>query len=219
MLSGIHVGKRKRKQGGAELNRLEDNPVTLSTRENVSTGHVKQFTDDINQQAALELRSMLDSVKAKSGITTGKHYKAKEDLKMHGLPQPEYNNTKRRSTPVTHTSTSVTIQDLITEELNGSNMDDSFARNVHRLGSHYKGSDLVQNGQGRSGADEEDYYGDGGVDMKMFEKPQRQVAFSDKDESCMTKCWWWLQSSSFRKQLLISLGNHVRCISSYFFTT
>jgi hypothetical protein len=130
---------------------------------------------------------------------------------------------------VLHSGASTTIEQMIQEEkshkLDGTNMDDTFATNVYRLGSRYKGSDLMQRASGRSsGADEDDMYGDGGVDLNMFQKQSskltdmanynreksRQLAHAVNVNTQMGKCWWWLQSSSFRNHMLISLGNYVR---------
>jgi len=218
MFSQIQIGKRKRKEGDEKRLESKDAPS------------VKQFTDDINQKAAMELRSMLNSFKTNSGVIKHERYEERsasisgpsQNGKQTLTPKDikyEYLEGKHRSAPAPHSGPSATIQDMIAEEslskLDGTNMDDNFARNIYRLGSHYKGTDLQQHGPGRSsGADEDDVYGDGGVDVKMFssnrEKSKRQVAILDKDDQCLPKCWWWLQSSSFRKHLLISVGNHVR---------
>jgi hypothetical protein len=37
----------------------------------------------------------------------------------------------------------------------------------------------------------------------------RQVAHHDRQTSITSKCWWWMESPSFRKHMLIALGNHV----------
>ena len=103
-------------------------------------------------------------------------------------------------------------------------MDEIYARNIARIGSRYKGSDFGQKGPGRSsGADEEDYTGDGGVDMTVFtdaserltgvakynREKSRQIARADTENAITKRCWWWMESGSFRKHMLLSLGDHV----------
>ena len=240
MFSQIQIGKRKRKEGDEKRLESKDAPAADSATAQSAATSVKQFTDDINQKAAMELRSMLNSFKTNNGVIKHERYEERSARisgpSQNGKQTPsyqshksnasftedikyEYLEGKHRSAPAPHLGPSATIQDMIAEEslskLDGTNMDDNFARNIYRLGSHYKGTDLQQHGPGRSsGADEDDVYGDGGVDVKMFssnrEKSKRQVAILDKDDQCLPKCWWWLQSSSFRKHLLISVGNHVR---------
>lgn len=125
---------------------------------------------------------------------------------------------KPRPESVLHFGASKTIQEMIAEETSskyaGSNMDNAFAQNIYRLGRHYKASGLMSNGPGKSsGADEEDIDGDGGVHANMFsydrKKSNRQGTILEQDDVHIQKCWWWLQSSSFRRHMLISLGNHV----------
>ena len=128
-------------------------------------------------------------------------------------------------------SRDMTIADMVAEEkrerqIGGSTMDETFARNVARIGSRYKGSEFDQGNQpGASmGADEVDYSGiEGGADMSMFQDPSarltdaaraqreraRQVARHDRQSAITQKCWWWMESSSFEKHRLLALGNHV----------
>ena len=148
---------------------------------------------------------------------------------LEDLKQGSRKGKLRPTASVLHSSASRTIQEMVTEEssskLDGSHMDETFARNVYRLGYRYKGNDLSQHGPGRSsGADEDDIFGDGGVDLRMFEKQSskltetanfnreksRQISLLEKEDARMQKSWWWLSSSSFRKHMLISVGNHVR---------
>jgi hypothetical protein len=88
------------------------------------------------------------------------------------------------------------------------------ARNIGRMGSRFKGKELK--GHNTTGADEADY-----VDMKVFQQQSltkvaaakretsRQLAHHDRQTSITSKCWWWMESPSFRKHMLIALGNHV----------
>ena len=129
-------------------------------------------------------------------------------------------------------SRDMTIADMVAEEkrerqqAGGGNMDETYARNVARIGSRYKGSEFDQGNQpGASmGADEVDYSGiEGGADMSMFQDPSarltdaaraqreraRQVAQHDRQSAITNRCWWWMESSSFEKHRLLALGNHV----------
>ena len=62
MLSGIQVGKRKRQAVSIEPKGILSSNHTSA--QNAST--VKQFTEDINQSAAVELRAMLNTLKVKN---------------------------------------------------------------------------------------------------------------------------------------------------------
>lgn len=129
-------------------------------------------------------------------------------------------------------SRGMSIADMVAEEkrerqqAGGGNMDETYARNVARIGSRYKGSEFDQGNQpGASmGADEVDYSGiEGGADMSMFQDPSarltdaaraqreraRQVAQHDRQSAITNRCWWWMESSSFEKHRLLALGNHV----------
>mmetsp|Transcript_21438 Transcript_21438/g.50584 ORF Transcript_21438/g.50584 Transcript_21438/m.50584 type:complete len:487 (+) Transcript_21438:128-1588(+) len=128
----------------------------------------------------------------------------------------------------TTASRDMTIADMVAEEKRESatNMDETYARNVARIGSRYKGSDFDQGKQpGASmGADEVDYSGiEGGADMSMFQDPSsrltdaaraqreraRQVTQHDRQSAITNKCWWWMEAASFQRHRLLALGNHV----------
>lgn len=127
-----------------------------------------------------------------------------------------------------------TVRQMLAEEhqqkLEGfADMDECFARNVKRLGSRYKGTDFGQPNAGAStGADEEDYTGDGGADLQMFasqscrltgvaalgREKSRQTSLAAKQLAATNKCWWWMEASTFRKNMLLSLGDHVSLVMS-----
>ena len=131
-----------------------------------------------------------------------------------------------------HSNADKTISEMVEDERQSKregkvSMDEIAARNIARLGSHYKGS--RKKGPGlSSGVDEEDYGGDGGVDMKIFtessdqlsgvakyaREKSRLIAKADKELAITNRCWWWIESASFRKHMLLSLGDHVRLIPS-----
>ena len=100
-------------------------------------------------------------------------------------------------------------------------MDEVFARNVARMGSRYKGSDFKMVAGSTAGADEDDGTS---MDMKMFtsvsdrltdaekynREMSRQLALTKKQNIITNKkCWWWIESETFQKHRLISLGDHV----------
>ncbi len=111
---------------------------------------------------------------------------------------------------------------------NSISMDEQFARNVARLGSRYKGSEFQSAAGASAGADEEDMGGDGGMAMAMFasnedkltlthaaryhREKSRQVARLQKEEKITSRCWWWMESSSFQKHRLVSLGDYVSLV-------
>ena len=151
----------------------------------------------------------------------------------------QYSNLKSNSSSsssLSPLSTSIQIQQMIQEEMKSSkmSMDEIYARNIARLGSKYKNNDFNQNSThgATAGADEDDNYGetqngnDGTSAISLFqfknkqltEKEQyereksRQIAHYKKVNDITSKCWWWMESSSFPKYLLLSLGNHVALV-------
>ncbi len=120
-----------------------------------------------------------------------------------------------------------TIAEMVEEEkkakqkgAHDQDMDETFARNIQRLGSRYKGSDFKLVAGSTAGADEDDGTS---IDMKMFTNAadrltdaekykreiSRQMALSKKQNSIADKCWWWIESEKFQKHRLIALGDHV----------
>jgi|AntRauTorckE5430_2_1112549.scaffolds.fasta_scaffold02495_4 hypothetical protein len=127
-----------------------------------------------------------------------------------------------------HADADKTIEELVAEEKRSQQqgsrgMDENFARNIARLGSRYKGAEFNAVAGATAGADEDDMAGDGGIDMKMFttnesrlteaakysREMSRQIARSKKEEKITSRCAWWMESSSFQKHRLLSLGDHV----------
>eukprot|EP00550_Attheya_septentrionalis_P011020 CAMPEP_0198305910 /NCGR_PEP_ID=MMETSP1449-20131203/58149_1 /TAXON_ID=420275 /ORGANISM="Attheya septentrionalis, Strain CCMP2084" /LENGTH=440 /DNA_ID=CAMNT_0044008455 /DNA_START=70 /DNA_END=1392 /DNA_ORIENTATION=- len=124
------------------------------------------------------------------------------------------------------TGTDMTIAQMVAEErAEGRSMDETYARNVARLGSRFRNSEFVVGGSS-AGADEDDM---GTVDTALFqEKSQesrltaaaaaqkrqsRAIAQHDKHSSITSKCWWWMESGpSFSKHMLLSLGDHVSLV-------
>lgn len=121
----------------------------------------------------------------------------------------------------THEEATMSIQDMIRAEKEEQNqsMDEVYARNVARMGSRFKGTEFKAGAASSAGADEEDF-----MDMKVFQKQSltktaaaqretsRQLAKYDKQSSIAAKCWWWMESPSFRKHMLIALGNHTSLV-------
>lgn len=129
--------------------------------------------------------------------------------------------TKRKAVDTIGTTAeeaNLSIRDMLkAEKEQKESMDEVYARNVARMGSRFKGKELKNHSS--TGADEEEY-----VDMKVFQKQSltkvasaqretsRQLAHHDRQTAITSKCWWWMESPSFRKHMLIALGNHVSLI-------
>lgn len=126
-----------------------------------------------------------------------------------------------------------TISEMVEEEKRSKQqgnkdrgMDEVFARNIARMGSRYKASDFKMVAGSTAGADEDDGTS---IDMKMFtsvsdrltdaekynREMSRQLALSKKQNTITNKCWWWIESDTFQKHRLISLGDHVRIDKRY----
>mmetsp|Transcript_2671 Transcript_2671/g.3846 ORF Transcript_2671/g.3846 Transcript_2671/m.3846 type:complete len:388 (-) Transcript_2671:56-1219(-) len=116
-------------------------------------------------------------------------------------------------------------------------MDEAYARNIMRLGKHYKRHVDSHFGSAADGADEDDQ----NMDMSLFQTDRTNAAAGDTGKELTTsekktlakqqqraehrelqqerradaitqKCWWWLQSGSFSKFLMIALGDHVSLV-------
>lgn len=130
-----------------------------------------------------------------------------------------------------HSDKDKTIDELVSEEKRAQqegskSMDEVFARNIARLGSRYKGTEFKSTAGESAGADEEDMAGNGGVEMKLFTSNEsrltdaakynremsRQMARVNKEEKITSRCWWWMESSSFQKHRLLSLGDHLSLV-------
>ena len=143
----------------------------------------------------------------------------KEDFRF-GSRQGKVKRKKVDSIGTTIDEANMSIQDMMRAEkdLNQCSMDEIYARNVARIGSRFKGTEHKAGSS--AGADEEDF-----VDAKLYQKQNnltkkavaqremsRQIAHLDKLSAISAKCWWWIESPSFRKHMLIALGNHASLV-------
>jgi hypothetical protein len=122
----------------------------------------------------------------------------------------------------------MTVADMVQQEKQyqqqvEDNMDEVYAKNVLRLGSRYKGSELTQTliAGATAGADEEDK-----MDMTMYtsvshrltgvaaaeRNRSRALKLNDRQSQMTAKSWWWLESSQFAKHRLLALGNYVSLV-------
>jgi hypothetical protein len=103
------------------------------------------------------------------------------------------------------------------EKWNAESMDDTFVRNVLRLGEHYKGTELGDNfyNAGSTGLDEED-----AVDMTLFQSRGDEIADSEnanrnlkkahseklKLESIISRCQMCIDNPRHQRGLTLSVG-------------
>ena len=108
-------------------------------------------------------------------------------------------------------------------------MDEAYVRNISRLGKHYKRHVGAHFGSSADGADEDDQQ----IDMSLFQTDKmdnksdtntkiqkhsmqraehREANLERRAESITSRCWWWIQSKSFQKFLMIALGDHVALV-------
>ena len=228
--------------GGGSLAAKSSAPAPAPAAAAAAAAHVSLGNDDVI--ARLEKRGKIttssasagDDAKAAAIVLTD----AATDVQREQYRREDFRHGARKgkisqrdaAAAASAASRDMTIADMVAEEKRerqaggSSNMDETFARNVARIGSRYKGSEFDQGNQpGASmGADEVDYSGiEGGADMSMFQDPSarltdaaraqreraRQVAQHDRQSAITQKCWWWMESSSFEKHRLLALGNHV----------
>ena len=116
-------------------------------------------------------------------------------------------------------------------------MDEAYVRNLSRLGKHYKRHVGSHFGSSTNGNDEDDqqidmtlFQADGrdesqainegshkASDIRASQKSQqraehREANLERKAENIASKCWWWMQSPTFKKMHLIALGDHVSLV-------
>jgi hypothetical protein len=157
-------------------------------------------------------------------ITNGtKPVLLKEDLK-YGARKGKL---KLKDYSYLHAEEDKSILDMMREEKSDMrSMDEIAARNIARLGSKYKGAEYKNVVGSSAGVDEEDYTGDGGIDMKMYTTNDsrltasakhsrdisRQISKVRKENTIARRCFWWMESNSFEKHRLIALGNYVSLV-------
>ena len=134
---------------------------------------------------------------------------------------------KQKDYSYLHAEQDKSILDMMREEKSDMrSMDEITARNIARLGSKYKGTEYKNVVGSSTGVDEEDYTGDGGIDMKMYTTNDsrltasakhsrdisRQISNVRKENTIARRCFWWMESNSFEKHRLIALGNYVSLV-------
>jgi hypothetical protein len=189
------------------------NPTSRTTEKLDQTTHLSTHDDSQNDNSTIVI------------ITndTTKPIVQKEDFK-HGARKGKL---KQKDYSYLHAQQDTSILDMMREEASDKrSMDEIAARNIARLGSRYKGAEYKTVVGSSAGADEVDYAGDGGIDMKMYTTNDsrltasavhsrdisRQIARARKENTMTSKCFWWMESSSFEKHRLIALGNFVSLV-------
>lgn len=241
MLSGVKVGKKKQKRQrvvkddiGGEVTR---NTATsnLSCTDNLDAASAlrAQLAAGVTQSSKsatlpyqiLESKGRVSSTSSVNNnnvvVVTGAAAERadlqKEDLRF-GRRKGKVKRKAIDNIGTTAEEAEMTVQDMLKAEKNErQSMDEVYARNVARMKGRFKGQELKNHSS--TGADEEDY-----VDMKIYQQQNltkkaiaqretaRQVATHDFQKRISAKCWWWMESPSFRKHMLIALGNHVSLV-------
>lgn len=117
--------------------------------------------------------------------------------------------------------TEQTIADMVTlEKAQESSLADEEIRNVMRLSKRQRQAKKYMNA---TDSDEEEAYltrtaMPAGQDaVKSAQRYQhRQISIHDKQEKIISKCWWWLESTSFSRHRLLALGDHVSLVMAPF---
>ena len=239
MLSGIKVGKKKSKRPRVDVpNALHpqvsdptNRDAAAALRAQISSGGpLSSFRSDMEEMN-------YDKHRRQTGATSNQDTDNDNVVVLTGKAVMSSNRTeyqtedfrsgarkgkvKRKAVDTigtTHDEATMSIQDMLrAEKEQDHSMDETYARNVARMGSRFKGTELKAGSS--AGADEEDF-----VDVKIFQQQHltkvavaqressRQIARHDRQSAIAAKCWWWKESPTFRKHMLIALGNHVSLV-------
>ncbi|KAI2498483.1 Protein similar to CwfJ C-terminus 2 [Fragilaria crotonensis] len=240
MLSGIKVGKKKSKRPRVDVpNALQSQVSDPSNRDaaaalraQISSGGplsslLRSDTEERNHERHPRQTGRItnqdednDNVVVLTGkavMSSSRPEYQKEDFRS-GARKGKVKRKAVDTIGTTHDEATMSIQDMLREEKEQDHsMDEIYARNVARMGSRFKGTELKAGSS--AGADEEDF-----VDVKIFQQQNltkvavaqressRQLARHDRQSAIAAKCWWWMESPTFRKHMLIALGNHVSLV-------
>ena len=196
LLSGIKRGKKKKQR--------KDPPPPPSNDE------------DSNLSAAEQLRATLSVGKAPPVDRSN-------DLEERGRIAREKIRSKEDDTVVLMPAaskpkdeTNLTIQEMVALERNQTmSTNEQDARNILRTGKKRK---MKMKSMGADSDEDEQ------LQMQLMNahskkagrteqrEKSRHIAAHDKQQRITSKCWWWLESTSFSKQRLLALGNYVSLV-------
>jgi len=164
---------------------------------------------------------VIDSVDGKSAIQFenehGVRYNSRGKLSRHA-----HDKLRRK------TERDMTVEEMAALERrdgDSGDMDETYARNVMRMGKGYKKLEKLMGASSRSGADEEDYQETAALsDLYRSNEDKltpaelaarsksRQIAQHDAISKWTSRSWWWMESPKFEKRYLIALGEKVSLV-------
>ncbi|EQC32590.1 hypothetical protein SDRG_09907 [Saprolegnia diclina VS20] len=187
--------------GAIDLNQLAARALKAKMRGDLV--NFERFTAQLNEAERDEIHA---SAPAMASRQRARVPMRPEDLKP---------GSKKGKRSTVDSGAHLSLEELVRNERNAPDMDSVHAQNVMRLGTRYNHSDVK--GASASGLDEED-----AVDMRLYrdakdrlterafvQSSERQMLKSRMQwDTAMQRCWFCMKSESFKKHLMIAMGEY-----------
>jgi len=173
--------------------------VAEQLRKNLAAGESAPISEGLATFQDLERRGRIQQ-----GNVSSEELKNTDSVVVHVMPTAKISSKDESK---------MTIQEMVAQERSQTmSTNEADARNIMRVGKKRK----IKMKTIGADSDEEEHR-----QLQMMNSPgkkaekaerrdqARQIARHDRQENITSRCWWWLESSTFARQRLLALGNHV----------